>query len=153
MIDRRHIGHGFEPFDTSIEAGRIRLFCKAIGEDSAIHFDADAARAAGYADVVAPLTFPTAIMADEPDPRAVLHRLEVDIGRVLHGEEHYEYFKPIVCGDRIRTQMRIADIQQKRGGALELVVCEYEMRNSTGALVCKASRTLIVRPESSQASA
>ena len=68
MIDKRHIGHKFPSFSSIIEAGRVRLFCTAIGETNLIHADAKAARQAGYRNVVAPLTFPTAIAMDNPNP-------------------------------------------------------------------------------------
>jgi hypothetical protein len=48
MIDRKHIGHVFPAFRSTIEAGRIKLFCKAIGETAGIHHDASIARSSGY---------------------------------------------------------------------------------------------------------
>ncbi len=47
MLDKKHIGHKFNAFTTTVEAGKIRLFCKAIGEEDAIYSDEKAAKAAG----------------------------------------------------------------------------------------------------------
>ena len=145
MIDRKHIGHRFPPFRSLIEAGRIRLFCKAIGETSPLHLNAEAARQAGYRDILAPLTFPTAIAMDNPNPRCIIELVEVDIGWVLHGEEHYDYFDPVCVGDEITTELAITDIHAKKGGALEFVVCELQMRNQLGARVCNVRRSLVIR--------
>jgi acyl dehydratase len=153
-IDRKHIGHRFPPFVSLIEAGRIRLFCKAIGESSAIHLNAEAARRAGYRNIVAPITFPTAVAMDNPNPRCIIELTGVDIAWVLHGEEHYEYFQPICVGDEITTEMQITDIYAKKGGALEFIVCELRMRNRASEPVCNVRRSLVIRrPQNTKAPA
>jgi acyl dehydratase len=148
MIDTRHIGHRFTPFDSVIEAGRVRLFCQAIGETAAIHFDARAARAAGYPDIVAPLTFPAAIAMDNPNPHCVIDLLGVEIARILHSEERYDYLAPICVGDRITTGIAVMDIYTKKNGALQFVVTSLEMHNALGQPVCKVRRSFVVRQPS-----
>lgn len=145
MIDRKHIGHTFKPFTTTVEAGKIRLFCKAIGETNPIYSDEAAAKAAGYAGIPAPVTFVTAIANDDPDKGGVLNLVGVDIGWILHGEQHYEYLKPIHAGDRITCQTKITDIYDKKGGALEFIVTQTEMKNQQGEPVCMATSTIVVR--------
>ena len=44
MIDRRHIGHTMAPFTVPVEAGRLRFFAKATGQDDPVYTDEDAAR-------------------------------------------------------------------------------------------------------------
>jgi acyl dehydratase len=145
MIDKKHIGYRFPPFTTTVEAGRVRLFCKAIGETNSVHLDADAARAAGYRDIVTPITFPAAIGLDTPNPRAVTERVGVDIAWILHGEEQYEYLAPICVGDRITTELCIVDVHDKKGGELEFIVTELSMVNQEHEPVCKLRRSLVVR--------
>jgi acyl dehydratase len=145
MIDKKHLGHRFPPFRSTVEAGRVRLFCKAIGETFLVHLDAQAARDAGYRNILAPITFPTAIAMDNPNPRCIIELIEADIGWILHGEERYDYFSPICVGDEITTQLKITDIYNKKGGALEFVVSEFAMRNHLEELVCKIRRSLVVR--------
>jgi acyl dehydratase len=145
MIDRRHIGHEFPPFSSIIEAGRVRLFCQAIGETALIHVDARAARQAGYRNIVAPLTFPAAVAMDNPDPRRIIDLMEVDIAWILHGEEHYDCLRPICVGDEITTSLKIIDVYDKKNGALEFVLTELDMRNQFEERVCKIRRLFIVR--------
>lgn len=145
MIDRQHIGQRFPSFSTTVEAGRIKLFCKAIGETNPLHLDAEAARAAGYRNIVAPITFLSAVALDMPNPRAVIELVGVDIAWILHGEESYEYFEPLCVGDQISTEMKIVDIYDKKGGALEFIVTELSMVNQDQQPVCKARRSLVVR--------
>jgi acyl dehydratase len=145
MIDRKHIGHIFPAFLSTIEAGRIRLFCKAIGETAAIHHEAEVARKAGYRNILAPIAFPTTIAMDNPNPRCIIELVDVDIGWVLHGEERYEYFNAICVGDQIMTELKITDIYDKKGGALEFVVVALSMCNQLNERVCDIRRSLVVR--------
>ena len=40
-LDKKLIGHEFKPFTATVEAGKIKLFCKAIGEEDPIYSDED----------------------------------------------------------------------------------------------------------------
>ena len=145
MIDRKYIGHGFPPYTSLIEAGRVRLYCQSIGETAVVHSDAKFARNAGYRNIVAPLTFPAAVSMDSPNPRRVIELLNIDLARVLHGEEQYQYFAPICVGDEITTESKITDIYEKKSGLLEFVILELGMRNQLDERVCKIRRTFLVR--------
>ena len=37
QIDKKHIGQSSRPSDAVAEAGKLRLFCKAIGEEDPIY--------------------------------------------------------------------------------------------------------------------
>ena len=146
QLDKKLIGHSFKPFTTVVEAGKIRLFCKAIGEDDPIYVDEEAAKKAGYRAIPAPLTYLTAVTNDDPDKGGLLRLLGVDIGLILHGEQHYEYLAPVHAGDRVTCQARVVDIYDKKGGALWFVVSETEMKDaSSGKPVAKARSITVVR--------
>ncbi|MBS0549380.1 MAG: MaoC family dehydratase N-terminal domain-containing protein [Proteobacteria bacterium] len=145
QLDKGLIGHTFKPFTTVVEAGKVKLFCKAIGEEDPIHTDEAAAKEAGYPGVVAPLTFLRALQADDPDKGGLLRMLNVDIGLILHGEQHFEYFAPVVVGDKLTCQQKVIDIYDKKGGALWFVVQEMDMKNQAGKLVAKGRGVTVVR--------
>ncbi|CAN5177511.1 hypothetical protein BH24ACT23_BH24ACT23_05860 [soil metagenome] len=50
-------GRTWDPVSFSVEADRIAAYADAVGESSPVHRDSDAAREAGYRDVVAPPMF------------------------------------------------------------------------------------------------
>ncbi|MEO8559401.1 MAG: MaoC family dehydratase N-terminal domain-containing protein [Rhodospirillales bacterium] len=149
-IDKKHIGHQFNPFSTIVEAGKIKLFCKAIGEENPIHSDEAAAKAAGYRSIVAPPTFATAVTNDDPNKGGLLALIDVNIGYILHGEQHYEYFAPIYVGDKLTCQQTITDIYDKKGGALWFVVSETSINNDAGKPVAKARSITVVRNPTKQ---
>ena len=145
QLDKKVIGHEFKPFSTTVEAGKVKLFCKAIGEEDPIYADEAAAKAAGYKAVPVPPTFLQAITNDDPEKGGLLRLLNVDIGLILHGEQHYEYLAPVHVGDKITCQQQVMDIYDKKGGALWFVVQEMEMKDQAGKLVAKGRGVTVVR--------
>ena len=144
MLDRNKIGHEFTAFTTDVEKGRLEFFAKAIGETNPIYTDETAAREAGYSSLPAPPTFPMALDMDGPEDMPVLDVLDIDISKLLHGTQEFEYFAPICAGDSITITSRISDMFDKKGGALEFVVSENSYTNQNHQLVARATSTLVV---------
>ena len=69
-----------------------------------------------------------------PSKGGLLRLLNVDIGLILHGEQHYDYLAPVFVGDKITCQQKVIDIYDKKGGALWFVVSETSMKDQTGKL-------------------
>ncbi|QIB65055.1 MaoC family dehydratase N-terminal domain-containing protein [Kineobactrum salinum] len=145
MLDRSKIGHEFNSFTTEVEKGRLKFFAKAIGETNPVYTDEAAARAAGYRTIPAPPTFPFSLDLESPEFLPIVRVLQLDLGRVLHGSQEFEYFGMIYAGDHITVSSRIADIYDKKGGALEFVVQENRYTNQHDELVSTATNTLIYR--------
>lgn len=144
VLDKTKIGAETEEREITVEAGMLRLFCQAIGETNPIYLDAAAARQAGYRAIPAPPTY-ASVLANLAPPRTdlVLGVLGGDLGRMLHGEQGFIQHKPIFVGDRIRLRQRIADIYDKKGGALEFVTLETSVINQDDEL-CATMRTVAV---------
>ncbi len=145
MLDRSKIGHEFAAFSADVEKGRLKFFAKTIGETNPIYTDETAARDAGYAFLPAPPTFAMVLDMEGPENMPVLELLNIDIAKILHGSQEFEYFAPICAGDCIAITSRITDMFDKKGGALEFVVSENTYINQHGQLVAKATSTLVVR--------
>ena len=145
MIDRTWIGHQIGQSTLLIERGRLRFFAKAIGETSPIYVDEGAAAAAGYADLPAPPTFVFAAELDSNTMFALFDQLGVALAKVLHGEQGFEYFAPIVAGDTVTVTSVVKDIYDKRGGALEFVETESTAVNQRGETVAKMRGVTVVR--------
>ena len=145
MLDKSYIGHVFPAFTAEVERGRLRFFAKAIGESNPIYTDEEAAKAAGYRALPAPPTFTSVLDQESPDFLPVLDLLGIDIARILHGSQEFEYLQPICAGDTISVQVRIADIFDKKDGALEFVVMEHTYTNQDDVLTTRATSTMVVR--------
>ena len=78
--------------------------------------------------------------------RRRLVRVPFDLKRVLHGEQEYEFLKPIHAGDVLTAVSRIVDIYEKpgkRGGSMNFAVTETEYKNERGELVARARHITI----------
>jgi hypothetical protein len=119
-------------WDFVVEAGKVREFARAVHDDSA-------------GDTVPP-TFPVCVTAAYVE-RLVVEVLKLDRRRTVHGEQAYEYLRPLRAGDRLRCRARIVEDyvkDGKRGGRMRFVVCETEMRDAaTGDLVVRERATAI----------
>jgi acyl dehydratase len=150
MIDPKFIGHQFATTRLDVEKGRIKAFADAIGATDPIHFDEAAARAQGYATVVAPPTFLTIAemeRSNDPQCQTLPDLLGLDLSRFLHGEQEYEYLAPVYAGDVLTVTCAIKDIYNKRNGALEFIVLEMEYHKSTGELAARSLGTAVYRAQ------
>ncbi|WP_375501541.1 MaoC family dehydratase N-terminal domain-containing protein [uncultured Jatrophihabitans sp.] len=132
----------------TLERGLIRLFAKAIGESDPLYLDVDAARAAGHRDVLAPPTFLFALGGDRPEIRAALMESGADMARVLHGEQEMVYHQNAYAGDVLRYRTCIADVYEKRGGALVFVVNETAITHESDDAPVVTMRTTLILPRS-----
>jgi MaoC dehydratase-like protein len=140
------IGTEHPPLTTELERGRLRAFARAIGESDAVYLDLDAARGAGHRDLPAPPTFLFGpAFGDGPEAFAWITDLGVDMRHVLHGEQAFEYHDIAYAGDTLTLTHRISDVYTKRGGALQFLVRETDVRRDDGGLVVRLRVTLVVR--------
>jgi len=124
---------------------KLREFARAVLAESPLHFDPEAARAAGHADVVAPPTFP--IVLQELTLQQLLADPEagVDFSRVVHGDQRFSYTRPIVAGDELTAVMTVTSVKTLGGNAM--VTSSSEISDAAGAHVVTATSTLVVRGE------
>ena len=145
MIEKKWIGHQLPPSELLIERGRLQFFARSIGETDPMYTDLAAARAAGYPDLPAPPTFVFAAELESGVVTSLLETLELPIQKILHGEQGFTYLKPVCAGERVTVRSKIADIYEKKGGALEFVLKSSEARNSSGELVAELRSLLVCR--------
>jgi acyl dehydratase len=145
MLSRSFIGYELPPLEVEVDRWRLRGFARAIGETNPLFVDVDAARAAGYRDLLAPPTFLFGLSYDMEDQTAHLREMGADPREILHGEQSFRYHEPICAGDRLTMRSRIVDIYAKKGGALEFIVRESGVFNDRGHKVAELRETLVLR--------
>ena len=145
MIDKKHIGYAPPPILWDVEKGRIAFFAKVIGLTDPIHTDEVAAKAAGYRGIVAPPTFIFGAPGDSGETMKLIETLEIDLGKVLHGEQRFDYHAPVCAGDTLRFESKVSDIYDKKGGALEFVVNDTKVTNQLGEHVADLHAVIVVR--------
>jgi acyl dehydratase len=136
-------GKAYQEIELEVDRDRVTRFALAVGEDDPRFLEAEAARAEGFPDQLAFPTFPTVIGILASAQIVVDPELGMDYSRVVHGEQSYEWRRPVVVGDRLRTTPRIADVYAK--GPNEFLVIEAEITDADGEVVCVARSTLLSR--------
>jgi acyl dehydratase len=141
-LNRDFIGRSFPPSDPyEVSRVKIREFADAIGDRNPIYRDAEAAKAAGHSDVIAPPTFPIVVSLGNPgiaDPD-----LGLNYAMVVHGEQRFEYTRPLRAGDVVTCTATITEIRSI--GSNEKMVVETDVKTVEGELVCKSINTIVER--------
>lgn len=144
-FDLKVLEMDFPEFEILVERGKIREYVSVLGLEDPVHFDVQAAKDAGYDDLLAPATFTRQFWHEnnENDP---MQHLGYDPKRRLHGEQEFEYFKPLTAGMKIIGKNVIISHKEKegkRGGKMTFVVIETKFLDESGELIQIARRTLI----------
>jgi len=77
----------------------------------------------------------------------VFLELGLDFMTLVHGEQEFEYTRPIEAGETLTLTGRIADLYEKQGsnGILDFAVLETEAVDAAGQPVFFSRNTLISR--------
>ena len=149
MFDTSKRGQSFPPFTIEIARCKIHELALAIGDSNPIYHSQEAAQEAGYADVPLFPTTPTIFSFwGNPENFKHLASLGLNVMRILHGEEEYEYVSPIYPGDILTGVVTIAEGRSRRGkdgSTMDIVTLETKYTNQVGAEVLKARQTIVVR--------
>jgi len=149
MFDTSKIGQNLPPFTIEVARCKIHELALAIGDTNLIYHSQEAAREAGYTDVPLFPTSPTTFTFwGNTGMLGHLMGLGINVMRILHGEEEYEYLAPIYPGDVLTGVMRVADgksRQGKDGSSLDILTLEASYTNQDGQEVLKARETIVVR--------
>lgn len=139
------IGKELPSFQMPIERGKIKEFAEAIGDDNPIYRDPAYAKKSLFGGILAPPTF-TATKAFWRTGGTNAEIAGLDNRFLLHGEEEYEYFKPILAGDTLTCKGKISEAYEKagkRGGTMTFVVFEFTFHNQRGEKVLISRSTII----------
>src|SRR6187455_376946 len=139
------IGREFPPLTVEVSAKEIARFAAAIGDTDPVFRDPAAARAAGFPGIPLPPTYGAFLLDDRTDPHGNLRLLGIDLKKLLHAEQSFQYHAPVFAGERLTLTDRVADHYAKKNGSLEFVVLDCEARKANGDLALTIRRVLVVR--------
>ena len=142
------IGRVLSTGSATVGAENVAEFARALGDPNPLYVDAAAARSGPFGTLVAPPTYPIAFMTQAmAGGMETFLELGLNFMTLAHGEQEFEYARPIRVGETLTLTGRIADIYEKVGssGTLDFVVLETEARDAGGALVFFSRNTLISR--------
>lgn len=145
-----------------LERSPVSNFAKAVKDENPIYLREDAAEEAGFDAIPAPPTFAFAMghwaafpehqPADDPAKDGsplmeIIGTLMQQGGMVLHGEQEFEYHKPLTAGMRLLHEGKVVDVYEKesKDKTMTFVVTENEYTDESGELVLTTRMNLIHR--------
>jgi acyl dehydratase len=122
---------------------KVREYANAVGETDPRYLDPDAARAAGFADVVAPPMFAAVYCGPAIGPAVLDPEIGIDFARMVHGAQEFTWQQPVVAGDEITTEAELEESAER--GGLKFFVFRTTSTNQRGEGVSEGRWTNIVR--------
>jgi acyl dehydratase len=145
-IDPSHAGRTYpatEPYEVGVE--KIREFADSIGDPNPAYRDREGAKALGHPDVIAPPTFAFVLtfkasrqLVDDPE-------LGIDYSRVVHGEQRFEYARPVRAGDALTVTVTLETVRS--AGGHDMMTSRSDVATVEGEHVASVWSTLVVRGE------
>jgi len=155
-IDRKHLGRRYGPFAFEVGLERIRDFVAAVGggvpgrvfsapptDPHPYTWDPGAARVSRHGGIVAPPAFaaafaiqPFAVACSDPE-------LGLNVLRLVHGEQEFEWLEPVRPGDVLETTGEITRIADR--GNLDFLEVTTTTANQRGRVVVRGVWTAIIR--------
>ncbi len=137
MPSKDMIGRELSTGSATIEAEHVARFADALRDPNPAYRGANA---------TAPLTYPIAFMAEAMSGGMdTFLELGLNFMTLVHGEQEFEYVRPLKVGEKLTLTGRIGDIYEKTGssGTLDFVVLETEGKDNAGKRVFFSRNVLI----------
>ncbi len=126
-IDADLVGRAFpatQPHPVTAEA--VAAFAAAVG---------------GAPDGPVPPTFP--IVVSFAALQDFLAAEQVELSRIVHGDQRFAYTRPVVVGDELSAALTVTGVRSIGGN--DIVSTSSAITDATGALVCTATATIVHR--------
>jgi acyl dehydratase len=137
------VGKSYPPTLYAVGREKVKEYALATGETNPLHLDHEAARAAGYADVVAPPMFAVVYSGAAMGPALFDPEVGLNFALMVHGGQEFRWGPLVVAGDEIETTVSVKSIDERAGTGF--YVFESVSTNQDGHTVCVGTWTNIVR--------
>ena len=137
------VGKSYPPTLYAVGREKVKEYALATGETNPLHLDHEAARAAGYADVVAPPMFAVVYSAPAMGPVIFDPDVAMNFAMMVHGGQEFRWGPLVVAGDEIETTVSVKSIDERAGAGF--YVFESVSTNQDGHTVSVGTWTNVVR--------
>jgi acyl dehydratase len=142
-VNKEAIGKEWPAVEYEVGREKIREYANAVGEANPVHHDPEAARAAGFRNVVAPPMFCVVYSAPAVGPGILDPEVGINLAAMVHGGQEFVWGEPVCAGDVITTKAKLVDVSERNG--MGFYVFESVSTNQDGAETVRGTWTDIVR--------
>lgn len=108
-----------------VERGMVKRFVESIGDPHPIYVDEATGERSRYGTNIAPPTYPRVF------DYGVVEGLQLPKKGLIHGEQVYEYKRPLLVGEELYCFTEVKDYYEKKGNAGLMAFLEVERRGET----------------------
>lgn len=142
-VDSKFIGREYKPVTYVVGQEKIKEYALAVGDLNPLYTDPEFAKKSKYETVIAPPMF-VVVFAKEAMERLFSDgELKLDLFRLVHGEQEFNFHKIVKTNDTIKTFSKIKNIYQKNNN--DFVELETKSFNQNNELVTEGIWTFIIR--------
>ena len=142
-VSTQAVGKTYPAVVYAVGREKVREYAWAVGETNPVYVEVDAARSAGYADVVAPPMFAVVYAGRSITPALFDPEVGIDFANMLHAGQEFEWGPVVVAGDEITTTTTVQEIDER--GGMGFYVFRTDSRNQRGDTVCTGIWRQVVR--------
>ncbi|GAA5346834.1 MaoC dehydratase-like protein [Planifilum fimeticola] len=134
------VGSRSRPVVNWVERGAVRKFAEAIGDPNPLYLDEEAAKKSRYGRLIAPPTFPQTF------DYGTIEGLRLPDSGLIHGEQRFDYVRPLFVGEEITCCRVFQDMYEKTGsrGKLVFLVFSRVGQDSGGRTLFTTKDVIIV---------
>ena len=137
------IGKQYPAVTYQVGREKVREYADAIGATNPVHFEREAALAAGFRDVVAPPMFCVVYSIPAVGLAVVDPDVGINLAAMVHGGQEFVWGEPVCSGDEITTTATVTEIYEQDGKGF--YVFASVSTNQDGDEVVRGTWTDIVR--------
>jgi acyl dehydratase len=137
------VGKTYTPVIYAVGREKIKEYALAVGESNPLHLDVEAARAAGYRDVVAPPMFAAVYCSPAITPAYFDPDVGIDFARLVHSGQEFTWGPLVVAGDEVTTTVTVTEITAR--GETGFYIFASASVNQDGESVCAGTWSNVVR--------
>ncbi|WLR57134.1 MaoC family dehydratase N-terminal domain-containing protein [Mesobacillus subterraneus] len=137
---KEHIGKQSNKVKNMVERGAVKKFAESIGDLHPIFIDEETGKNSRYNRNIAPPTFPRVF------DYGTIEGLNLPNKGLIHGEQTYQYQRPLFVGEEITCHSVIKNYFEKKGtqGEMGFLVLESNGEDEMGMMVFTSTQTVII---------
>ena len=142
-VDTKFIGKEYPDIQYAVGQEKIKEYATAVGDLNPLYIDVSFAKKSKYGCVIAPPMFVVVYAQDMFNHVFLDKELNLNMPRLVHGEQEFNFHKIVKSNDTITTKSKIKNIFEKSKN--NFVQVETKSYNQNNELVTEGLWTFVIR--------